>query len=131
MLVAAAWFNAVLVPQIIKAAKAGRRRALHLKLVTLTVCHRLVTLITVACAWPIISVMGSGWTQTTARLHLHWCLPQIFYGLYHCHWAGAQREDAFGICLYMWSPVLNNVITICRCSSSSSSSEAQFNPTQS
>ena len=64
VLVAGGVFNAVLVPQIIKAAKAQDGGARYIsKLVTLTVTAiGLVTLITVACAWPIISVMGSGWT---------------------------------------------------------------------
>ena len=116
VLVAGGVFNAVLVPQIIKAAKAqdGGSRYIS-KLVTLTVTAiGLVTLITVACAWPIISIMGSGWTPEQRQLGFIfslWCLPQIFfYGLYTVIGQVLNAKDAFGA--YMWSPVLNNVITI-------------------
>ena len=116
VLVAGGVFNAVLVPQIIKAAKAQDGGARYIsKLVTLTVTAiGLVTLITVACAWPIISVMGSGWTPEQRQLGFIfslWCLPQIFfYGLYTVIGQVLNAKDAFGA--YMWSPVLNNVITI-------------------
>ena len=98
VLVAGGVFNAVLVPQIIKAAKAQDGGARYIsKLVTLTVTAiGLVTLITVACAWPIISVMGSGWTPrtTAARLHLLPLVstPDLLLWPLHRHRAGTQRE---------------------------------------
>jgi len=107
---------AVLVPQIIKAAKAQDGGARYIsKLVTLTVTAiGLITIITVACAWPIISIMGSGWSPEQRQLGFIfslWCLPQIFfYGLYTVIGQVLNAKDAFGA--YMWSPVLNNVITI-------------------
>jgi len=116
VLVAGGVFNAVLVPQIIKAAKAQDGGARYIsKLVTLTVTAiGLITLITVACAWPIISIMGSGWSPEQRQLGFIfalWCLPQIFfYGLYAVIGQVLNAKDAFGA--YMWSPVLNNVITI-------------------
>lgn len=116
VLVAGGVFNAVLVPQIIKAAKAQDGGARYIsKLVTLTVTAiGLITLITVACAWPIISIMGSGWSPEQRQLGVIfslWCLPQIFfYGLYTVIGQVLNAKDAFGA--YMWSPVLNNVITI-------------------
>ena len=116
VLVAGGVFNAVLVPQIIKAAKAQDSGAQYIsKLVTLTVTAiGLITLITVACAWPIISIMGSGWSPEQRQLGFIfalWCLPQIFfYGLYTVIGQVLNAKDAFGA--YMWSPVLNNVITI-------------------
>ena len=116
VLVAGGVFNAVLVPQIIKAAKAQDGGARYIsKLVTLTVTAiGLITLITVACAWPIISIMGSGWSPEQRQLGFIfslWCLPQIFfYGLYTVIGQVLNAKDAFGA--YMWSPVLNNVITI-------------------
>ena len=116
VLVAGGVFNAVLVPQIIKAAKAQDGGARYIsKLVTLTVTAiGLITIITVACAWPIISIMGSGWSPEQRQLGFIfslWCLPQIFfYGLYTVIGQVLNAKDAFGA--YMWSPVLNNVITI-------------------
>ena len=108
--------NAVLVPQIIKAAKAQDGGALYIsKLVTLTVTAiGLITVIMVACAWPIIDVMGSTWTPEQKQLGVIfslWCLPQIFfYGLYTVIGQVLNAKDAFGA--YMWSPALNNVISI-------------------
>ena len=116
VLVAGGAFNAVLVPQIIKAAKAQDGGALYIsKLVTLTVTAiGLITVIMVACAWPIIDVMGSTWTPEQKQLGVIfslWCLPQIFfYGLYTVIGQVLNAKDAFGA--YMWSPALNNVISI-------------------
>ena len=70
VLVAGGVFNAVLVPQIIKAAKAqdGGERYIS-KLVTITVTAiGLITAITLACAIPIINVMGSTWTPEQKEL---------------------------------------------------------------
>lgn len=116
VLVAGGVFNAVLVPQIIKAANSpdGGERYIS-KLVTLTVMAiGFITLITVICAWPIIEVMGSTWTPEQKHLGFIfslWCLPQIFfYGLYTVIGQVLNAKDAFGA--YMWSPVLNNVVAI-------------------
>ena len=119
VLVAGGAFNAVLVPQIIKAAKAQDGGALYIsKLVTLTVTAiGLITVIMVACAWPIIDVMGSTWTPEQKQLGVIfslWCLPQIFfYGLYTVIGQVLNAKDAFGA--YMWSPALNNVISSSAC----------------
>jgi len=116
VLVAGGVFNAVLVPQIIKAAKAqdGGERYIS-KLVTITVTAiGLITAITLACAIPIINVMGSTWTPEQKELGYifsFWCLPQIFfYGLYTVIGQVLNAKEAFGA--FMWAPVLNNVVAI-------------------
>ena len=116
VLVAGGVFNAVLVPQIIKAAKAqdGGERYIS-KLVTITVTGiGLITAITLACAIPIINVMGSTWTPEQKELGYifsFWCLPQIFfYGLYTVIGQVLNAKEAFGA--FMWAPVLNNVVAI-------------------
>ncbi|MDO5749587.1 MAG: lipid II flippase MurJ [Rothia sp. (in: high G+C Gram-positive bacteria)] len=116
VLVAGGVFNSVLVPQIIKAAQAQDGGLSYIsKLVTLTVTAiGIVTAITVACAVPIIHIMGASWTPEQQKLGVIfalWCLPQIFfYGLYTVIGQVLNAKDAFGS--YMWSPVLNNIITI-------------------
>lgn len=116
VLVAGGVFNAVLVPQIIKAAKHDDGGSDFVsRLITLaTTGIAAVTLVVVACAWPIISVMGAEWTDDQRALGLIfalWCLPQIFfYGFYTIIGQVLNARGAFG--WYMWSPVINNVVAI-------------------
>lgn len=116
VLVAGGVFNAVLVPQIIKAAKHDDGGSDYIsRLVTLAVsAMAVVTAITVACAWPIIMVMGREWNpeqQAMGFIFALWCLPQIFfYGLYTVIGQVLNARGAFG--WYMWSPVVNNLVAI-------------------
>jgi len=116
VLVAAGMFNAVLVPQIIKASKKPDGGADYIsRLLSLAVIGlAVITLLVVLCARPIISVMASDWSPekldmgTTFAL---WCFPQIFfYGLYTVVGQILNARGAFGA--YMWAPVLNNVVAI-------------------
>lgn len=116
VLVAGGIFNAVLVPQIIKAAKHDDGGSDYIsRLVTLAVSGiAAVTAVVVICAWPIILIMGSKWTpeqQHFGLIFALWCLPQIFfYGLYTIIGQVLNARGAFG--WYMWAPVLNNVVAI-------------------
>ncbi|GGH66643.1 murein biosynthesis integral membrane protein MurJ [Rothia aerolata] len=116
VLVAGGIFNAVLVPQIIKAAKHDDGGSDFIsRLVTLaTTGIAAVTVVVLACSWPIISVMGQQWTNEQRALGLVfalWCLPQIFfYGFYTIIGQVLNARGAFG--WYMWSPVINNVVAI-------------------
>lgn len=116
VLVAAGVFNAVLVPQIIKASKKPDGGADYIsRLLSLAVIGLFViTAIVVLCARPIITVMANGWSPekidfgTTFAL---WCFPQIFfYGLYTVVGQILNARGAFGA--YMWAPVLNNLVAI-------------------
>lgn len=116
VLVAAGVFNAVLVPQIIKASKKPDGGADYIsRLMSLAVIGLLViTTIVVLCARPIIGIMANDWSQekidfgTTFAL---WCFPQIFfYGLYTVVGQILNARGAFGA--YMWAPVINNVVAI-------------------
>ncbi|WP_129358264.1 MULTISPECIES: murein biosynthesis integral membrane protein MurJ [Micrococcaceae] len=116
VLVAAGVFNAVLVPQIIKASKKPDGGADYIsRLLSLAIIGLFViTAIVVLCARPIISIMANDWSQekidfgTTFAL---WCFPQIFfYGLYTVVGQILNARGAFGA--YMWAPVLNNVVAI-------------------
>lgn len=116
VLVAGGIFNAVLVPQIIKAAKHDDGGSDFIsRLITLaTLGIAAITLVIVVCTGPIISQMGKGWTPEQRALGVTfalWCLPQIFfYGFYTIIGQVLNARGAFG--WFMWAPVLNNVVAI-------------------
>lgn len=116
VLVAGGIFNAVLVPQIIKAAKHDDGGSDFIsRLVTLAVTGiAAVTALVLICAWPIIMVMGSEWSPEQQRFGLIfalWCFPQIFfYGLYTIIGQVLNARGAFG--WFMWAPVVNNIVAI-------------------
>ncbi len=116
VLIAGGVFNAVLVPQIIKASKNPDAGADYIsRLITLAVLALLgVTAVVVACAIPIIRIMGPGWSEGQLTMAITFALitfPQIFfYGLYTVVGQVLNAKGAFGA--YMWAPVLNNIIAI-------------------
>lgn len=116
VLVAGGIFNAVLVPQIIKASRNDDAGADYIsRLLTLAVLALLgVAAVVVALAGPIIRTMGTGWSDAQLALGTAFALftlPQIFfYGLYTVVGQVLNAKGAFGA--YMWAPVLNNVIAI-------------------
>lgn len=116
VLIAGGIFNAVLVPQIIKASRADDAGADYIsRLITLAVLAlAAVTIVVVALAVPIIHIMGPGWSDAQLAMGIAFALitfPQIFfYGLYTVVGQVLNAKGAFGA--YMWAPVLNNVIAI-------------------
>ncbi|HJW00406.1 MAG TPA: murein biosynthesis integral membrane protein MurJ [Arthrobacter sp.] len=116
LLVAGGVFNAVLVPQIIKASKAPDRGADYIsRLLTLAVLLLLglTALVTLAAPW-IIDLTTQGYSPQQKSLAIafaFWCLPQIFfYGLYALLTQVLNANGAFGPA--MWAPILNNVVAI-------------------
>ncbi|MDR6416677.1 putative peptidoglycan lipid II flippase [Pseudarthrobacter sulfonivorans] len=116
LLVAGGVFNAVLVPQIIKASKAPDRGADYIsRLLTLAVLLLLglTALVTLAAPW-VIELTTQGYSpqqKTLAIAFAFWCLPQIFfYGLYALLTQVLNANGAFGPA--MWAPILNNVVGI-------------------
>ncbi|TLP79914.1 murein biosynthesis integral membrane protein MurJ [Nesterenkonia sphaerica] len=116
VLLAGGMFNVVLVPQLIKAAKASDKGAEYTsRLLTLTVVvlGAAALLITLA-AYPIIVALTYEWSDAQLALGAAfalWTLPQIFfYGLYAVVGQILNANAKFG--WYMWAPVLNNVIAI-------------------
>ncbi|MFF2346123.1 murein biosynthesis integral membrane protein MurJ [Pseudarthrobacter sp. NPDC058119] len=116
LLVAGGVFNAVLVPQIIKASKAPDRGADYIsRLLTLAVLllFGLTALVTLA-APGVIELTTQGYSpqqKTLAVTFAFWCLPQIFfYGLYALLTQVLNANGAFGPA--MWAPILNNVVAI-------------------
>lgn len=116
LLVAGGVFNAVLVPQIIKASKAPDRGADYIsRLLTLAVLLLLGLTALVTLAAPgVIELTTQGYTPQQKALAVtfaFWCLPQIFfYGLYALLTQVLNANGAFGPA--MWAPILNNVVAI-------------------
>ncbi|MBE4718257.1 murein biosynthesis integral membrane protein MurJ [Pseudarthrobacter sp. AB1] len=116
LLVAGGVFNAVLVPQIIKASKAPDRGADYIsRLLTLAVLLLLglTTLVTFAAPW-VIELTTQGYSPQQKALAVafaFWCLPQIFfYGLYALLTQVLNANGAFGPA--MWAPIMNNLVAI-------------------
>lgn len=116
LLVAGGVFNAVLVPQIIKASKAPDRGADYIsRLMTLAVLVLLsLTLLVTLFAPTVIELTTQGYSpqqKSLAVTFAFWCLPQIFfYGLYALLTQVLNAHGAFGPA--MWAPILNNVVAI-------------------
>ncbi|WP_144790446.1 murein biosynthesis integral membrane protein MurJ [Kocuria palustris] len=117
VLVAGGVFNAVLVPQVIKASRASADDGADYisRLLTLAVIGLAgVTLVVVACTVPIIRVMTQDWSDQQLALGVTFALftfPQIFfYGLYTVVGQVLNAKGAFG--WYMWAPVVNNLVAI-------------------
>ena len=116
MLLAGGVFNVVLVPQLIKAAKAPDRGADYTsRLITLAaIVMGAFTLVVTALAAPLMSILTKDWSPGMLALGTSfalWTLPQIFfYGMYAVIGQVLNANGRFGA--YMWAPVANNVIAI-------------------
>ncbi|MBT2522300.1 murein biosynthesis integral membrane protein MurJ [Arthrobacter sp. ISL-28] len=116
LLVAGGVFNAVLVPQIIKASKGPDRGADYIsRLLTLAVLVLLsLTLLVTLLAPAVIELTTQGYSPQQKSLAVSfafWCLPQIFfYGLYALLTQVLNANGAFGPA--MWAPILNNIVAI-------------------
>ncbi|WP_269044615.1 murein biosynthesis integral membrane protein MurJ [Paenarthrobacter sp. Z7-10] len=115
LLVAGGVFNAVLIPQIIKASKAPDRGADFIsRLLTLAVIFLLaVTVLLTVAVLPVMMVTtdfsGSKLALVTAFATL--LLPQIFfYGLYSLLGQVLNAHGSFTA--YAWAPVVNNIVAI-------------------
>ena len=116
LLVAGGVFNAVLVPQIIKASKAPDRGADYIsRLLTLAGIVLLsLTLLVTLLAPAVIELTTQGYSPEQKSLAVSfafWSLPQIFfYGLYALLTQVLNANGAFGPA--MWAPILNNLVAI-------------------
>ncbi|GAB3592554.1 hypothetical protein GCM10027446_13420 [Angustibacter peucedani] len=118
-LIAGGLLNAILVPQIVRAARhddggqAFLDRLLTLSLLGLAA----VTVVATALA-PLVPVVLKPshftWDASTRALCVAfavWCLPQVFfYGVYTVLGQVLNARGHFGA--YMWAPVANNVVAI-------------------
>lgn len=116
MLLAGGVFNVVLVPQLIKAARAPDRGSDYTsRLITLAVLVMAgATLVITAAAAPIMVALTSNWSEPMLVLGTAfalWTFPQIFfYGVYAVIGQVLNANGRFGA--YMWAPVANNVVAI-------------------
>ena len=106
--------NAILVPQIVQALRQRNGEELVNRLLTAaSVAMATVSAVLTVAAPLVIMLYASGldrW-QPLAFAFAFWCMPQIFfYGLYALWGQVLNARSSFGP--YMWSPVLNNVISI-------------------
>ena len=117
ILLAGGVLNAVLVPQITKAANRpdGGQEYID-RLLTLTVTVLLAVTVLVTAVSPLlIHLYATGrWTPEQFSLGVAfslWCLPQVFwYGTYTMLGQVLNARGSFGP--FMWAPVLNNVVGI-------------------
>jgi putative peptidoglycan lipid II flippase len=117
ILIAGGVLNAVLVPQIVRAAKhqdGGKDYLDRLLTLAITLLGA-ATVIAVALAPLLVRLFGSSdWTPAQVELGTAfalWCLPQIFfYGLYTIYGQVLNARGSFGP--YMWAPVANNLVAI-------------------
>lgn len=116
-LVAGGLLNAVLVPQIVRAAthEDGGEDYLN-RLLTLALVGLLAVTALVVALSPLVPVVfaSSRWDDSTVQLCVafaFWCMPQVFfYGAYTMFGQVLNARGNFGP--YMWAPVLNNVVAI-------------------
>ena len=108
--------NAVLVPQIVRAAgdPDGGQEYVD-RLLTLSVAFLAAATVVVTAAAPLlVRLYASEWSPdqlALATVFAVWCLPQVFfYGLYTVLGQVLNARGSFGP--YMWAPVVNNVVSI-------------------
>lgn len=117
MLLAGGVLNAVLVPQIVRAAKhedGGRDFTNRLLTLALLILAAVTALATAAAPLLVRLYSSAQWGEEQRALAVafaFWCLPQVlFYGLYTLLGQVLNAKSSFGP--YMWAPVLNNVVSI-------------------
>ena len=115
-IIAGGVLNAVLVPQIVKAAlhRDGGKGYIN-KLVTVAIVIFGVTTVVATLIAPVlVRVTVSQFTSNQFDLAVgfaYWCLPQIFfYGLYSVLGEILNARKSFGP--FTWAPLVNNVISI-------------------
>jgi putative peptidoglycan lipid II flippase len=115
LLLAGGIFNAVLVPQIIKASKRpDRGREFVSAIMTLSLLGLAVVALAATLAAPWILPVVTQLTEDQlplATTFAYWLFPQIFfYGAYAVIGQTLNANGRFGA--YMWAPVVNNIVAI-------------------
>jgi putative peptidoglycan lipid II flippase len=117
ILLAGGILNAVLVPQITRAARQpdGGQEYIDRLLTMATTLLFLITLgVTLAAPFLIRLYATEKWTDDQVALGTAfalWCLPQVFwYGLYTLLGQVLNARGSFGP--FMWAPVVNNLVGI-------------------
>lgn len=114
-ILAAGVFDAVLVPQIVRAMKRSQGDVYVNRLITLagTILFA-VTMVAMVLSPLLILITAAGYDAEIRALAIAFslvCLPQIFfYGLYNLLGEVLNARGVFGP--YMWAPVVNNIVGI-------------------
>ncbi|MEI7056416.1 murein biosynthesis integral membrane protein MurJ [Nocardioides sp. CCNWLW239] len=122
ILLAGGVFNAVLVPQLVKAQKndADGGAAYTNRIITLAgLFLGVVTIVLVVGApWLMRLYLGANWYEPENAAQLEsaidfarWCLPQVFfYGMFVLVGQVLNSRGSFGP--MMWAPIANNIVAI-------------------
>ncbi|WP_125099810.1 murein biosynthesis integral membrane protein MurJ [Leucobacter chromiireducens] len=108
--------NAVLVPQIVRAARNpdGGAGYINKILTFVIVALTIITALAMLGAPLLVWLFQLSWPADQLALSAafaYWCLPQIlFYGIYTVMGEVLNARSVFGP--YTWAPVLNNIISI-------------------
>ncbi len=108
--------NAVMVPTLVKARSASDGGKGYVdRFVTLAITVFFISTLVFTIASPfLVRLYTSGWSEeqlALATAFAYWCLPQLFfYGLYSILGEVLNSRKAFGP--FMWSPVLNNLVSL-------------------
>lgn len=108
-------FNAVLVPQIVRALKQTDAKERLDKLITaaISLLVAVTVVMMLATSWITQLYINASWTgeqRALANAFTLWCMPQIFfYGLYTVLGQILAAKERFG--MYAWSSVGANVIS--------------------
>ena len=108
--------NAILVPQIVQALRRRNGEEVVNRLLTAAATLMLVVTCIATAAAPLIfainaNSLAQGQWRTLSFAFAFWFMPQVFfYGLYALWGQVLNARSSFGP--YMWSPVLNNIISI-------------------
>jgi putative peptidoglycan lipid II flippase len=117
ILLAGGILNAVLVPQITRAAKQADGGQEYIdRLLTAAIAALFVITLAITIAAPLFIRLyaSSDWSpdqSSLATAFALWCLPQVFfYGLYTMLGQVLNARGSFGP--FMWAPVVNNIVGI-------------------
>ena len=108
--------NAILVPQIVQALRRRNGEEVVNRLLTAAATLMLVVTCIATAAAPLIFTLNAnslaqGQWRALSFAFAFWFMPQVFfYGLYALWGQVLNARSSFGP--YMWSPVLNNIISI-------------------
>jgi len=116
MMLAGGMLNAVLVPQVVKAAQSRDGGAGYINKVLTLVSVALLAITTIAmlAAPAIVWLLTLSWQPEQRALAIafsYWCIPQVvFYGWYTLLGEVLNAKKVFGP--FTWAPALANVIAI-------------------
>lgn len=114
MIIAGGLMNAVLVPQIVRAAKnkdGGREYTDKLLTFAGFVLFLLTALLTVCAPFFTKLFTDNPANDELTTAFAVWCIPQLFfYGMYTLLGQVLNARGSFGP--YMWAPALNNIVAI-------------------